>query len=459
MWQPAQPAAAASTCLAVPTSAAVCSAYVSAASAVPLQAKHRQTSIARMSALEQVVPGVRVLILQGLDARHKLTAVSRLSRTFRSLPALAFAHDSTADMLRPDCGTVHDSREPGGRQRLWALSLTVERAEQPGRSTLFTCRRSLRSIAHLATLEALHICMELANAADRAASMRCVLRSVLSLPSLRRLTIYGMSTTREWTRDVNWTHRGPLLPEADWTDRALPTSASLRYLTLSRVSLSRASVLRLCSLPLQSLKLTRCHGLSRDRNVYFSAELTAGGPSQAPRLLLPGPGGLTAPTSASGPPRLTHLTEMEGDDVHSRLEPFQFEHRGVWLFTMLLVTTILVVALIWVQEHYGVVVPAIVGMQVLAPFASWMLLTFSIISAVPVMPRDHPMFLPGAYFAVSPHGYTPAMNLAVLPPYALPCIVLLSCCSVILGVLLLYLAFACSGSVSCFHTAVSELWQ
>ena len=248
-----------------------------------------------------------------------------------------------------------------------------------------------------------------------------------------------------------------MCPEADWTDRALPSSTSLRYLTLSRVSLSRASVLRLCSLPLQSLKLTRCHGLSRDRNVYFSAELTAGGPSHAPRLLLPGPGGLTAPTSASGPPRLTHLTAMEGDHVSSVSAFFQLEHNIFLLFTLEL-SLGLMLLFIWLQR-YGLVLPSVVAKLMVGLFWSWPLLTFSIICAVPVMPRDHPMFLPGAYFAVSPHGYTPAMNLAVLPPYALPCIVLLSCCSVILGVLLLYLAFACSGSVSCFHTAVSELWQ
>ena len=205
--------------------------------------------------LERVIPNVRVLILQGLDARHKLAAVSRLSRAFRSLPALAFVHDSTADMLQPDC-SGRDSIEAGSSRQLWALSLTVERAEQPGRSTLFTCPRSLSCIPQLATLETLHICLELPEVADRSASLRCVLRSVLSLPSLRRLTISGSSTTREAAVDVNSTWW--MCPEADWTDRALPSSASLRYLTLSRVSLSRASVLRLCSLPLQSLKLTEC---------------------------------------------------------------------------------------------------------------------------------------------------------------------------------------------------------
>ena len=93
MWQPAQPTtAAASACgLAVSPSAAGCSASVyTAASAVPLQAKDGQTNISRLSPLERVIPDLGVLILQSLDARHKLAAVSRLSRTFRPLPGLAF---------------------------------------------------------------------------------------------------------------------------------------------------------------------------------------------------------------------------------------------------------------------------------------------------------------------------------------------------------------------------------
>ena len=162
MWQPAHSTtAAASACgLAVSPSAAVGAASVyPAASASPLQAKHGQTSLSQQSVLERVIPNVRVLILQGLDARRKLAAVSRLSRAFRSLPALAFVHDSTADMLRPDC-SGRDSIEAGSSRQLWALSLTVERAEQPGRSTLFTCPRSLSCIPHLATLETLHIRME-----------------------------------------------------------------------------------------------------------------------------------------------------------------------------------------------------------------------------------------------------------------------------------------------------------
>ena len=115
---------------------------------------------------------------------------------------------------------------------------------------------------------------------------------------------------------------------------------------------------------------------------------------------------------------------MKGGDASSALFFFRLEHETFLLFMLELVIVLLEMP-DWL-ERYGLVLPPMIvaKLMMIALFSSWLLLTFSIVRAVPVMRRDHPMFLPGAYFAVSPHGYTPAMNLAVLPPYALPCIVL-----------------------------------
>ena len=198
------------------------------------------------SALERVSRDVRVFILQWLDGRHKLTAVSRLSRSFRALHALAVRHECIAALMQ---GTVEVHRaERAASGQLSSLDLHVRKPEQPGRSTLFTCPRSLRSLPHLSALGRLSIDMWLSDLSEAAVSLRCILRSALSLPSLTALHINALRHA----------YYDEPVPEADWTDDALPTPSSLRYLVLARLSLSAASVHRLCSLPLVMLMLHSC---------------------------------------------------------------------------------------------------------------------------------------------------------------------------------------------------------
>ena len=205
------------------------------------QTADAKPAMSPLSALERVNRDVRVLILQCLDGRQKLTAVCQLSRSFRPLSALAFPYDSIAALLPGVVQVFHAGRAAAGQ--LSYLSLSVNRPEQPGRSTLFTCPRSLRSLPCLSTLELVNIIVDLPDNIEAAASLRCILRSVLWLPSLTAL----------WIDAVRSAHRDEPVPELDWTDNALPSPVSLRHLTLSRVLLSAASVRRVCCLPLESL--------------------------------------------------------------------------------------------------------------------------------------------------------------------------------------------------------------
>ena len=218
----------------------------SSTSALSQQTADTQTAMPPLSALEQVGRDVRVLILQCLDGRHKLTVVCRLSRTFRELSALAFRHDCIAALLQ-GAAVVHRAVRTTTGQLSW-LCLWVTQAEKPGRSTLFTCPRSLRSLPHMSALKTLHITVQLRDMPGATASLRCIVRSVLSLPSLTAL-------------DITWClgdRRDDPVPQLDWTDDALPTPVSLRHLTLQRLSLSAASFRQMCCLPLESLEVSSC---------------------------------------------------------------------------------------------------------------------------------------------------------------------------------------------------------
>jgi hypothetical protein len=265
MWRSVHSLAASRSPLPSPPSAAesapVTAPHINSASEPSLQVPSRLASSPRRSALERVSSDVLILILQCLSARHKLT-VRRLCRAFHSLPDLAFLHDSI-DSLLPD-GSVDDSREDGKTGQLRFLRLTVMQEEEAGRWTLFTCPRSLSSLPPLSGLEDLRVRLRLSPHVALAATLRCLLRSVLSLPSLQRLDI---TIHKHWQGSC---------PETDWTDAGLPSSASLRYLTLLRLSLSAASVLRLCSLPLDSLDLNGCCLLAVGDNAVYLPERTAG---------------------------------------------------------------------------------------------------------------------------------------------------------------------------------------
>ena len=212
--------------------------------------------------MERVGTDVLILILQCLSPRHRLTAACRLSRAFHALRELAFPHGSAASCL-PD---VVDPGKPasGKNNELRSLTLNVREAEATGRSTLFTCPRSLRSLPGMAALVTVRIDVLLPDSADRKGALRCVLRSALSLPLLQTLSIDGYQLPAEH-------------PEADWTDSALPSPASLRHLSLRGLLLSAASVLRICSLPAQSLRLEYCRLLA-------ATEQTVGGSSSTAAL-------------------------------------------------------------------------------------------------------------------------------------------------------------------------------
>ena len=124
-----------------------------------------------LSALERVGRDVHVLILQCL------AAVSRLSRAFRPLPALTFRHDRMNALLGRGAEVVDAASTATGQ--LSYLELHLSRLEQPGRSTLFTCPRSLSSLPHLSAYMTLYIVMRLPDDTEARASLRCVLRSAL----------------------------------------------------------------------------------------------------------------------------------------------------------------------------------------------------------------------------------------------------------------------------------------
>ena len=243
----------------------------------PQQADDSPPTVSQLSALQQVSSDALVLILQCLTAGHRLTAICRLSRAFHPLPALAFQRDTSAPLL----GNVWWSYERGARGQLRVLDLISQQAEEAGRFTLFTCPRSLRSLPHLAGLEALRIHMDLrgTGSSDWTPSLRRVLRSALSLPLLQELAI---SAKHLWTQQLSAT--------ADWTDPALPSAASLRRLTLRRLTLSADSVLRIFSLPLQTLELDDCLVLADSDSEAVSTKQTDGSSSSTLRSM-PSPAG------------------------------------------------------------------------------------------------------------------------------------------------------------------------
>jgi hypothetical protein len=83
------------------------------------------------------------------------------------------------------------------------------------------------------------------------ASLRCMLRSALSVLSLRSLDVGAMRGQQQ-------------LPEMDWTDPALPSAVSFRLLIVSVLSRSAASLGRLCSWRLESLLLDDCRLVDGD---------------------------------------------------------------------------------------------------------------------------------------------------------------------------------------------------
>jgi hypothetical protein len=102
------------------------------------------------------------------------------------------------------------------------------RLEEAGMSTLFTCQRSLRSLPHLSALQAVCIFLSLSEYGfGSTASLRCILRSVMSLPLLQRLEIEK--------------RYGYCRPTADWTDPALPITASLQHVKQVGLSFSAPS--------------------------------------------------------------------------------------------------------------------------------------------------------------------------------------------------------------------------
>jgi hypothetical protein len=72
------------------------------------------------------------------------------------------------------------------------------------------------------------------------------------------------------------------VPEADWTDSALPIPASLRELRLPRLSLSASSLRRVCSLPyLESLEVDLCIVQADDDNALTSVAQHSGSAEEA----------------------------------------------------------------------------------------------------------------------------------------------------------------------------------
>jgi hypothetical protein len=212
------------------------------ASASSLQSDDRQPAIQRLSVLQRVSADVLILILQFLWPLHKLTAITRLSRAFHPLPARAFLLDRYwfPYDFSPRAG------EPMTEQ-LHHLFLPVDEVEERAHRKLFTNPRSLRSLPFVSQLRDVSVDMERRGRTNWTDTLRCILRSVLGLPSLQRLFI---------TAEEHWSRRRG--PEADWTDCELPRADSLRVLGLTRLSLSVASVFRICSLPLNTLHLDGC---------------------------------------------------------------------------------------------------------------------------------------------------------------------------------------------------------
>jgi hypothetical protein len=127
--------------------------------------------------LQRLCRDLLILVLQYLTARHKLAAISRLSRAFYPLPALAFQHDSLLGALHSFTRVAYISSAEGpGRFPM----LSVLEPEEPGWSTPFTCPRSLRSLPEWSRLKQLMIRFYLPANADWTMSVGCVLRSALS---------------------------------------------------------------------------------------------------------------------------------------------------------------------------------------------------------------------------------------------------------------------------------------
>ena len=121
--------------------------------------------------------------------------------------------------------------------------------------------RSLRSLPRISALEQVLIAVDLPDRTEARASLRCILRSVLSLPSLTSLDILVF-------RQPSGCYR---VPELVWTDDELPSPVSLRHLTLRHVSLSAASFRRVCFLPLDSLEVKNCPVEAGDDAALVSA--------------------------------------------------------------------------------------------------------------------------------------------------------------------------------------------
>ena len=303
----------------------VSAAYSSSASAFSPQVRSERPVISPLPVLQRVGPDVLILILQCLSARHKLAAISRLSRVFYPLPPLAFLHDSAVTALKGVPGVqVRKERTNAEQHR---LALFVYRPEEPSRSLLlFSCPRSLRSLPCMSSLQQLLITVCDTDYEDWSPSLPCILRSVLSLPCLTELSI-GFNSDKK--------------TEVDWVDSALPSPVSLRRLELYRLLLSAASVRRICGLPVESLYLHDCRLLPGGDNAPFNAtELSGSGlvelrwawdfshqmlsifASHAQLLrslnldqcrVAEGSGqawDLSCLMSASGAPRLPHLTEL-----------------------------------------------------------------------------------------------------------------------------------------------------
>jgi hypothetical protein len=76
-------------------------------------------------------------------------------------------------------------------------------------------------------------------------------------------------------------------PMVDWTDSPLPSTFTLRHLSVSRLSLSAAFVRGLLSMPFESLSFDGCEMQASDDNAVINAEQAVGNSSAALRLVLP----------------------------------------------------------------------------------------------------------------------------------------------------------------------------
>ena len=194
----------------------------------------------------------------------------------------------------------------------------------------------------------------------------------------------------------------------------------------------------------------------------FSAELTAGGSSGAARLLSL-PGGLTAPVTASGAPRLTHLTELDADSQCFVWYDSQAPDSGRWIVIRICCQLLLYIGTFGIAQglrKYGwapmLMIAAQLAIVLIAiGWPSWMLLT----TFVPLMRSDRLVFYEAQPSSCRDSGsYTFGITVMKQSKSGLSFFVFLSCCSpVVTYVLLSFYIALCLVAVSvipCFSMEV-----